>query len=137
MIATLLAASLVGQPKLDYAKDVFPILQKYCVGCHNADDLQGGLDMSDFATFKAGGKKGAAFVASKSVESRMILMRTGRVKPKMPPKGNPAPKDAEWKTLSDWIDQGAHGPMAASSAAASDGYRIAKKHSTPASVGAI
>jgi WD40 repeat protein len=137
MIAPLLAAALLGQTKLDYAKDVFPVLQKYCVGCHNADDMQGGLDMSDFAAFKSGGKKGAAFVAGKSGESRMILMRDGRVKPKMPPKDNPAPKDAEWKTLADWIDQGAHGPNAGPSAAASEGFKVAKKHSKPAAVGAV
>ena len=78
MTAAFAALALFGQAKLDYAKDVFPILQKYCVGCHNADDLQGGLNMADFKEFQTGGKKGAAFVTGKSNESRMILLRTGR-----------------------------------------------------------
>src|SRR5687767_6194980 len=108
MATAIVALALFGQAKLDYAKDVYPILQKYCVGCHNADDLQGGLNMVDFKAFQAGGKKGAAFVPGKSAESRMILLRTGR--PKMPPKNNPAPKEAEWKKLAVWIDSGAHGP---------------------------
>ena len=72
MTVFLLAVSFAAGP--DYTREVFPILQKYCVGCHNADDLQGGLNMADFKEFSAGGKKGAAFVPGKSIESRMILI---------------------------------------------------------------
>src|SRR6476620_10558889 len=136
MFSVLIAATFTAGP--DYARDVFPILQKYCVGCHNAEDLNGGLNMADVKDFTKGGKKGTPFVAGKSIESRMILMRTGRARPVMPPKGNPAPKDNEWKLLAEWIDAGAHGPSAmASSAAASAEFNIAKKHAKPSAVAAV
>ena len=135
MTSLLIAAVFAAGP--DYARDVFPILQKYCVGCHNAEDLNGGLNMADFKDFSKGGKKGPAFVPGKSIESRMILMRTGRARPKMPPPGNPAPKDREWTVIAEWIDAGAHGPTATPSAAASAGFNIPKKHMKPAPVAAL
>jgi WD40 repeat protein len=135
MTAVLIALSFAAGP--DYSREVFPVLRKYCVGCHNGDDREGGLNMAEFKEFAKGGKKGLAFVAGKSGESRMILMRTGRVKPKMPPPDEPAPKDDEWKLLAAWIDAGAHGPSSAAASASFEGFKIPKKHSKPSPIGAV
>src|ERR1700722_19406417 len=33
----------------DYARDVAPIFHKYCLGCHNAQEAQGGLILESHA----------------------------------------------------------------------------------------
>ncbi|HVJ83414.1 MAG TPA: c-type cytochrome domain-containing protein, partial [Planctomycetia bacterium] len=100
----------------DYDRQVRPVLAKYCFGCHTPEEAKGDLVMTDFAKFKAGGKRGLAFVAGNASESPMIRMVEGTAKPRMPPKGNPAPGAAEVAVLRAWIDGGAKGPVAVAAA---------------------
>src|SRR5690606_29452039 len=46
-ILTLVTAASAAEP--EFQKDVLPILNKYCNGCHNADDREGKLDLSSHA----------------------------------------------------------------------------------------
>lgn len=113
LVFTMLLGSIVplraeGSP--DYRKDVVPILRTYCVGCHNATEANGKLGLQSFATLSKGGENGPALVPGKSAESRLYLMVTGKVDPKMPPEDNPVPSPAEIETLRAWIDAGAKGP---------------------------
>ena len=94
----------------DFERDVAPILTKYCAGCHNDDDAEGKFSLSSFDALKRGGEKGAAFVAGKADQSRMIRMITGVQEPKMPPEDNEAPTAAEIGILKAWINAGAVGP---------------------------
>ncbi|MEY4831287.1 MAG: hypothetical protein RLZZ562_3083, partial [Planctomycetota bacterium] len=42
--AFVLCASLLGQePKVDFVREVAPILQAHCVSCHGADKQKGDL----------------------------------------------------------------------------------------------
>ncbi|MFO0948369.1 MAG: c-type cytochrome domain-containing protein [Planctomycetota bacterium] len=109
LFTSLTAAAESFSPK-DYDAKVLPVLQKYCVGCHNADDPKGGLVMDDYHEMLAGGEHGAPLVAGKSEESLMILLVEGKKKPKMPPKDNPVPSMEEVALLRRWIDAGAPGP---------------------------
>src|SRR5688572_2747643 len=94
----------------DYVKDVAPILTKYCAGCHNADEREGKLSLESFADLQKGGEHGASVVPGQSASSRMIRVLTGDAEPKMPPKDNEAPTEAELATLKAWVDAGAKGP---------------------------
>lgn len=94
----------------DYERQVAPILKKYCSGCHNADDAEGGLVMDSFAELQDGGRNGSPFVPGKSGESLLVLLVEGKRKPVMPPKDNPKPSKSEIDTLKAWIDAGAKGP---------------------------
>ncbi|HWA99359.1 MAG TPA: c-type cytochrome domain-containing protein [Pirellulales bacterium] len=105
LIACATAAVAAEAP--DYNRDVAPILRKYCVACHAADDPENGLVLESYATLMKGGENGAAVVAGSSQTSRLAGMLTGRVKPAMPPKDNDAPSAAEIATLVRWIDAGA------------------------------
>lgn len=94
----------------DYASKVLPILTQYCIGCHNADDAQGGLVMDDFAQMLEGGEHGPPLVPNKPDESLFVLLVEGKKKPKMPPKDNPAPTSEEIAVLRAWVGGGAKGP---------------------------
>ena len=43
---------------VDYSGDVLPILETHCIGCHTADDAEGGLVMESFDGLNRGGKSG-------------------------------------------------------------------------------
>ncbi len=94
---------------VNFASDVAPILNKYCVGCHNADESEGGLRLDDHAGLIAGGDTGLAVTAGASRSSRMLLMATGKLEPRMPPAGEPGPTEQEIELITNWIDQGAIG----------------------------
>lgn len=116
-LAFLMAASMASIARgaatftsADFDAKIQPVLQKYCVGCHNADDPKGGLVMDDYREMIEGGDHGAPLVAGNASESLMILLIEGTKKPKMPPKDNPAPSEEEILLLRQWIDAGAPGP---------------------------
>ena len=94
----------------DFNLQVAPIFKKYCNGCHNADEKEGGLVLESFdSTFK-GSKRGAVIVPGKSDLSRLVLTVEKKVKPVMPPNGNAGPKPEEIAILKAWVDAGAKGP---------------------------
>lgn len=96
----------------DYAA-ASAVLRKYCVGCHNAHDKEGGLILESFESLLAGGENGAVVRAGSSAESRLMRVLTGQAEPKMPPEGSEAPTKEEFATLTSWIDAGAKGPAGA------------------------
>lgn len=111
MLLPAFAAAADAPP--DYAKDVVPVLRKYCTGCHNAEDKEGGLSLETFADITRGGKTGPALTAGSPDSSRLIGMLTGKIEPVMPPEGSDAPTAAEIAMLSAWIKSGSKGPAGA------------------------
>lgn len=99
----------------DYIKDVAPIFNKYCTACHSADEPEGKLSLDSFADLQKGGEHGASVVPGQAASSRIIRVLTGEAEPKMPPKDNEAPSEAEIATLKAWVEAGAKGPEGAES----------------------
>ncbi len=97
----------------DYAKQVAPILTKYCAGCHNADDREGELSVESYADLQQGGDHGPALIPGQAASSRLLRLLNGTAEPRMPPEGNAAPNPAELALLAAWIDSGAKGPAGA------------------------
>ncbi len=110
LLGLLVSQAQAADSAPDYAKDVAPILRKYCTGCHNPDDKEGGLSLETYAQINAGGKHGPAMTAGSVDSSRMIAMMTGQAKPVMPPDGLDVPTEAEIETLKSWVESGAKGP---------------------------
>ncbi len=94
----------------DFNTQVVPIFKKYCNGCHNTDEKEGGLVLESFDATLKGGKRGAVIVPGKSELSRLVLSVEKKSKPVMPPEGNEGPKQDEIAILRAWVDAGAKGP---------------------------
>src|SRR5262245_54873548 len=97
----------------DFVKDVAPIFTKYCTGCRNDSDREGKLSLESYASLLKGGAKGGVVTPGQADLSRLVRMVSGVAEPKMPPKGEEAPKPAEIELLKAWIVAGAIGPSGA------------------------
>ena len=93
-------------PKVDYTRDIHPLLQERCGNCHLNGKAKGGLRLDTRDSLLKGGASGPAAVPGQSDQSLMIKLVEGadanRV---MPPNGQRlTPK--EIATLRAWIDGG-------------------------------
>lgn len=103
--------------KVDFAKDIQPILELNCVSCHKASnkDENGGLDLTTKALALEGGEHGASFEAGNPEKSRLYTdtIRPDTDKRRMPPpKSGDALKKTEIELLKQWITEGAEWPEA-------------------------
>jgi mono/diheme cytochrome c family protein len=94
--------------KIDFDRDVRPILAAHCVSCHGPDKQKGGFRLDDRKSLLEGGNGGAAVVVGKSADSRLVHAVAGvGSDAKMPPEKNPPLTAAQVGVLRAWIDQGA------------------------------
>jgi WD40 repeat protein len=110
-------ATNVAKAAPDYARDVAPIFRKYCLGCHNSQEAQGGLILESHAQILHGGEHGAILVAGKAEQSRVIRLLEKKAEPSMPPEGNAGPDSAEIAVLKAWIAAGAKNSSASADSA--------------------
>ena len=57
------------EQRIDYLKDIKPVLQARCYACHGALKQKRGLRLDTVASMKKGGDSGAALVAGNSARS--------------------------------------------------------------------
>jgi mono/diheme cytochrome c family protein len=96
--------------RVDYLRDVQPVLARHCVGCHGPQKQRSGLRLDSAAGALEGGNSGPAVVPGHSAESRLIQAVTGADNVKaMPPKG-PRLTPQQVAILREWIDAGAPAP---------------------------
>ena len=106
-LCCLLAASpILNAAAPSYYRDVQPVLQKNCVGCHQPAMKSSGLDLTTFETFRAGGKHGPAFSAETPEASLVVRYMSGELKPQMP-LGAPPLAKADIELVLAWIKSGA------------------------------
>ena len=110
LILAMAVADAHGAEAPDFNSQVLPVFRKYCNGCHNAREAEGGLILEDFARAIKGGESGAAISAGKSADSKLWKLVTSTADDKMPPKDQPAPKPEELALIKAWIDGGAKPP---------------------------
>ena len=107
-ICLVVLATAGADDKVDFAKQIQPILEQNCVKCHGPEKQKGKLRLdSKEAAFK-GGKDGVVLVASDAAKSelyRRITLPKGN-DDVMPPEGDPLTK-AQADLIRDWINQGA------------------------------
>ena len=89
-----------------FHRDIQPILQKSCAGCHQPSAKSSDLDLTTFAGFNTGGKRGRAFVSGDPAASLTLKYLTGAIKPPMP-LGQPALPATEIDLFRRWIAAGA------------------------------
>jgi ankyrin repeat protein len=92
--------------KIDFEKDVQPVLFQKCYSCHGEDAQQSGLRLDKRQNALRGGDYGPVIIPGKSAESKLIRrLVNGDGGLQMPPTGPLS--DEEIGILRAWIDQGA------------------------------
>jgi cytochrome c553 len=115
----LSAVSANAQPaKTDFSRDIQPIFESRCQGCHGAQQQMAGLRLDSGEAVLKGGSNGPVIQPGKNAASKLIERVTSTKKGfAMPPVGEPLSADQVAK-LRAWIDQGAAVPTAAVTPAA-------------------
>src|ERR1700730_6117934 len=86
-----------------FEKDVLPILEHACLGCHGPQGRTSGLDLSTVASMLQGGSKGPALVKGSAAQSLLYT----RILDKSMPFGPKKLTELETALIRDWIEAGA------------------------------
>jgi WD40 repeat protein len=81
-----------------YFRDIRPVLQRQCQGCHQPNLKSSNLDLTTYDSLKAGGKRGPALAL-------LIPYLTGEMKPQMPLGNPPLPAD-QIDLVRSWVAAG-------------------------------
>ena len=90
---------------VSFYRQIRPILQRHCVGCHQPAKRGGKLLLTTFEGFRQGGENGKGFMPGKPDDSVVIDYISGE-KPEMPLNKDPLSK-AQIALISRWIKAGA------------------------------
>lgn len=105
----LFPSSALAADKVEYERDVKPILRAHCFRCHGPLKTESGLRLDTKALALKGGENGPALVPRDTDNSRILQRITGDDASRMPPEGAPL-SQAEIGTLKTWIAGGAVSP---------------------------
>lgn len=96
------------EPKVSYYRDIRPVFQANCQGCHQPAKQGGEYEMTDFARLLQGGESGeAAIVPGKPEASYLIQQITPHDGEAAMPKGKPPLSETDINKITLWIQQGA------------------------------
>jgi len=90
---------------VSYYREVRPLLQRHCSGCHQPAKAGGKLILTSFEEFLKGGEAGAGFVAGKADDSVILQYIVGDP-PEMPRGADPL-KPEQVDLIRRWITEGA------------------------------
>ena len=111
-VAPAQAPTAQAPTKIDFARDVQPLLRQNCVGCHGPMKQSGGMRLDR----KSSALKARRIVPGSSANSFVYHRVTGiEFGTQMPPTGDLRPEEVA--TIKNWIDQGAEWPDALSNEA--------------------
>ena len=105
--------TLATQPRMQFVRDIQPILEQNCVSCHRPDKLKGELDLTTLAATIKGGENGTSLVAFDPAASPLYTHTTLKEDDDelMPPVKSGGPLKAEQQEkLKRWVEQGAPWP---------------------------
>ena len=104
----------VGAETPDFVRDIRPLLDRSCAGCHSGEGAKSGLRLDIRAeAFRGGDGHGAAIVPGKAAESQLLRFARGdEPEMQMPPADANVPRLSadEVTLLAAWIDAGALWP---------------------------
>lgn len=116
LLAAGFALLLSGGPlradeRVDYVREVKPLLTARCYACHGALKKKGKLRLDTAGLMRTGGSQGPAIVPGKSGESLLLERVTETGQRRMPPEHEGEALTAkEVAVIKRWIDQGAIAP---------------------------
>lgn len=108
---------LCSAAPVDYARQVQPLFEEHCTDCHAAGDTDGDFALDTFAALMKGGENGPALLAGRADDSLLVKFLEGRSGKTgknqfMPPGKRDHLKAEEIALIKQWINEGAHGPVA-------------------------
>jgi WD40 repeat protein len=98
VLSVLLAGLQLRAADVSYYRDIRPIIQKQCQGCHQPSVKSSNLDLTTYEGFQSGGKRGPAAKV-------VVSFLTGESKPQMPLGQPPLPPD-QIDLFRSWIAAG-------------------------------
>src|SRR5687767_864999 len=108
VLAALPASAAPPDAKVSFHKQIKPILQANCYGCHQPAKAKGGYVMTDFAKLMGGGESDERAVVAgapdKSPFFALIVPKDGEADM---PKGKKPLGTAEIELVRQWIAEGA------------------------------
>lgn len=111
LLATLPAVSQeetteAGDPEpVSYYRQVRPVLQRHCTGCHQPAKQGGKLVLTSYEDLKKGGEGGAGFEPGDADASNLIAYIAGD-DPEMPKNADPLPA-SDVALIARWVKEGA------------------------------
>ena len=121
------AVEIPEAEKVDFRRDVKPILETHCTSCHSNRVAKSGLNLtSPDAIFAGGILSGPVVIPGKGAESPLVKSMTGEIKPRMPYRRSPL-SDAKIETIAKWIDQMPPEDPAVTLSRAEDAVRVAER----------
>jgi len=111
------AGSQAASPssRVDYPKQVLPILEANCFECHGGDQRKGGLSLRTYTDVLEGGKNGPIVRPGNSTNSPIVHRIKGVGGDQMPKDAAPL-SAAEIALIARWIDEGARATPTAAAA---------------------
>jgi hypothetical protein len=112
IVLCILISSVTHAERVDYVRDVKPLLTAKCTACHGALKSEAGLRLDAAALIVRGGETGVVIVPGDAKESLLIQkVSESEAALRMPPEGEgESLSDAQIGILRTWIDQGAVAP---------------------------
>ncbi len=104
--ATQRPAARPAAARVDFERQVRPLLDKRCLECHSEEKRKGGLSLASYGDILDGGRNGAALRPGRSADSLIVHRILGRSEPQMPKDEEPL-SPSEIVLIRQWIDQGA------------------------------
>jgi len=104
--------ALCGEPVradelVSFHRQIRPILQQKCQGCHQPAQLKGKLLLTSYEGFAAGGKSGPSWVVGKPADSRVLKhLREEDGHSLMPERDKPLPAE-QIDLFARWVKEGA------------------------------
>lgn len=107
---------------VDFATQIKPVLQRYCVSCHGSETVESGFRADFGSLLLEGGDRGAAVVAGNAEKSLLYRVLVSDDDISQMPFEQPRLSDEQIALIKDWIDQGAR--SAADDRPAQDGRPV-------------
>ena len=98
---------LRAEEKISYRRQIAPVLQTYCLGCHNRIDAEQKLSLQAADDILRGSENGAVLDAQHPEESRLWQVLTSRDADQMPPADQPQLSSEDLKAIQTWLKEGA------------------------------
>ncbi len=92
--------------RVDFDRDIRPILEESCWKCHGQAKHRAGLRLDSSESVLTGGDSGPAAIAGKSAESLLIELVSGKDPDRIMPDEGPRLTPRQIELLAAWIDQG-------------------------------